>query len=78
MIEWIGSLLLAFCGVPELIRTLRTKKSSIGWGMLLTWFFGEVLVLIHVLSIKEYALLTNYSINIAILIVLIYYKKRYK
>ncbi len=75
MIGWIGSLLLAICGIPELIVTVSTGQCNVSWGMLLTWFFGEVLVAIHVYrKHHDLALLTNYTLNIIIISVLIYYK----
>lgn len=78
MIAWIGSILLALCGFPELIRTIQYSKCYIGWGMLLTWFFGEVFVFIHVLlKHKDFALLANYSLNIIIISILIYYKIKF-
>lgn len=77
MIGWVGSILLALCGLPELIRTVKDGRCHVGWGMLLTWFFGEVFVLIHVISsLNDLALVTNYTLNIAILSVMIYYKFR--
>lgn len=77
MIGWIGSILLAGCGLPELIRTIRDGKCHIGWGMLLSWFFGEVFVLLHILkTIDDLALLTNYTLNIIIISIMLYYKIR--
>lgn len=78
MIGWVGSILLALCGLPELVRTIQDDKCYIGWGMLLAWFFGEILVAIHVYKKhKDVALLTNYCLNIIILLVLIYYKIKF-
>jgi len=79
MIGYLGSALLAYCGVPELIRTFREKKCHLGWGFLLMWFFGEVFVLYHVLTtVKDSALLLNYISNCVILTLMLYYKVRYK
>lgn len=75
MIGWIGSILLALCAVPELIRTIRMKKCHIGWGMLLTWYFGEILVLYYIMSsLWSAPMIFNYVLNIAIISVMIIYK----
>lgn len=75
MIAWFGSFLLGICGFPELIRTVRDKRCHVGWGMLLTWYFGELLVAYHVFTtLKDYALLTNYAFNIIIISVMLFYK----
>lgn len=77
MIGWIGSILLGACGIPELYRTIKDNRCHVGWGMLLMWLIGEILVFIHVFKeIQDVALLFNYGLNIAILIVMVYYKIR--
>jgi uncharacterized protein with PQ loop repeat len=79
VIGWCGSLLLSFCGLPEMIRTIKTKKCHIGNGMLAMWYIGEIFVFIHVFSgNKDLALLFNYGLNIAILSIMLYYKVRDK
>jgi uncharacterized protein with PQ loop repeat len=75
-LAYIGSILLAICGLPELIRTIRTKKCHIGWGMMLSWFFGEVFVLIYIAQRAEPALLLNYSFNTVIIAIMLFYKIR--
>ena len=70
----LGSLLLTFCGVPELIRTLKNRRCDIGWGFLLMWFFGELLCLFYGMDLKEIPLLINYSSNLLIVSVMMYYK----
>lgn len=75
MIGWVGSLLLGICALPETIRTIKDGRCHVGWGMLLLWFLGEVFVFIHVLlNIHDISLLTNYSLNIILLLIMIYYK----
>jgi hypothetical protein len=75
MIGYIGSILLGICAVPELIRTVRDSRCHVGWGMLLSWYLGEIFVFIHIWNTsKDQALLLNYSTNILILSVMIYYK----
>jgi uncharacterized protein with PQ loop repeat len=70
----IGSLLLTFCGLPELIRTLKNRRCDIGWGFLLMWFFGELLCLFYGLDLNEVPLLINYLSNLVIVSVMLYFK----
>ena len=72
----IGSLLLAFCSIPELYRTIKDGRCHIGWGFMLMWFFGEVLCLFYVIGLKELPLILNYGFNVVILIIMLYYKLR--
>ncbi len=76
LIGWIGSLSLAFCGLPQAIQSYRTKSSDgINSGFLSLWLVGEVCTLIYVsMSLTSIQLLTNYSINLLCLSVIIYYK----
>lgn len=78
LISYVGSFLLAFCGLPELIRTIRNKRCDIGYGMLLSWLIGEILVLIYTVSKQEYALVINYSINTLIVSIMCYYKIKHR
>lgn len=74
---WIGSILLALCGLPQLIKTLKTRRVNDFSGLfLLMWFLGEVLTLIYILSqpFFQLPLLANYCINIIITATLINYK----
>lgn len=74
MIATIGSLLLAFCGVPEVYKCYKEKKCSIGWAMLLMWLVGELLLIIFALQTKQYSLLINYLANVGLIVVLLRYK----
>lgn len=74
-IAWCGSILLSFCGIPELLKTIRYKRCDLSWGFLLMWGFGEVFILLPVISRKLGAFLVfNYTLNILIISLLIYYK----
>lgn len=70
----IGSLLLTFCGVPELFRTLKNRRCDVGWGFILMWFFGEVFCLFYGLDLNEIPLLINYTFNLLIVGVMLYFK----
>lgn len=70
----IGSLLLTFCGVPELIRTLKNQRCDVGWGFILMWFFGELMCLFYGLDLNEIPLLINYTFNLMIVGIMLYFK----
>lgn len=78
-IGWIGSLLLAFCGLPQALESWRTKSSNgITWGFLLMWSFGELFTIIYVIPKLDWPLLFNYSANLVFLAVIAYYKVKGK
>jgi uncharacterized membrane protein HdeD (DUF308 family) len=74
---WVGSILLSICGVFEAVQSYRTKTSKLTWGFLITWFLGELLVLIPVVfQIQEGYLITNYLLNLVFISIIIYYKRK--
>jgi uncharacterized protein with PQ loop repeat len=75
IIGWIGSILLAFCGLPQAIESYRTKSSDgLTWGLLLMWFWGEIFTIIYIIPKWHWPLIFNYTANIIFLIIIIYYK----
>ncbi len=70
----IGSLLLTFSAVPEVIRTLKDRKCHLGWGFLLMWFFGEVFCTIYGFDLQEIPLIINYTFNLIVSGLMVYYK----
>ena len=77
LIGTIGAVLLAGCGLPELIRSFRLGRCDIGWGFLLSWLIGEILVLAYVvLTVIDWILIANYGGNILIILGLVWYKLR--
>lgn len=74
-IGWIGSILLAFCGLPQAIESFKTKSSAgLTWGFILMWFIGELATFIYIIPKMDLPLLFNYSANIIFLIIIIYFK----
>ena len=72
---WFGSILLAFCGLPQAVESYKTKCSDgLTWGFLFMWFSGELLTFAYVLPKLDLPLIFNYSANIIFLIIIIYYK----
>lgn len=75
IIGWIGAVCLALCGVPQAWMSHKDKHShGISWSFLLLWAFGELFALLYVYDKLDLPLLLNYSINILILGVILYYK----
>lgn len=74
----IGSILLATCGIPEAYRSYKNRDCSIGWLMLITWGLGEIFTLGYIVYKLGFLdpLLINYSINILVIGVMIYYKQK--
>lgn len=76
-IGWIGSLLLAFCGLPQAWESWKTKSSAgLTWGFIGMWFMGELCTFAYIIPKMDWPLLFNYSANIIFLIIIIYYKIR--
>lgn len=74
-IGWIGSILLASCGLPLAWESFKNKHSNGISGMFLTmWLVGELLTFAYIFPKQDYPLLFNYSLNIICLAVVIRYK----
>lgn len=72
---WIGGILLALCGLPEVIVTVARGYCLVSWGMLLVWMGGEVFTFIPIiLRIPKVWLIFNYASNIVFVAILIVYK----
>ena len=75
MIGWLGSILLAFCGLPQAIESYKTKSSEgLTWGFIGMWFIGEIMTIIYILPQMVLPLIFNYTANIIFLAIIIYYK----
>jgi uncharacterized protein with PQ loop repeat len=74
-IGWLGSILLAFCGLPQAVESYKTKSSEgLTWGFIGMWFIGEICTFIYILPKMDLPLLLNYTANIIFLAVIIFYK----
>jgi uncharacterized protein with PQ loop repeat len=75
ILGWIGSICLAICGVPQAWMSYKDKHShGISWAFLLLWAFGELFALAYVYDKLDLPLLLNYSINILIVGVILFFK----
>jgi uncharacterized protein with PQ loop repeat len=74
-IGWIGSILLAFCGLPQAWESYKTKNSDgLTWGFLIMWGVGEILTIIYILPKWHWPLIFNYTANLVFISVILYYK----
>jgi hypothetical protein len=75
ILGWLGSVLLAICGIFEAIPAIIRGYTRLTLTFLLAWLFGEIFVLIPVLlKIKEPYLIFNYGLNIIFISVILKYK----
>lgn len=75
----VGTLFLAFSGLPQAIKSVKEKHSDgIAHGTILLWFFGEIIIFFYTIIkyTNDYVLLINYFSNVVIVGVIFYYKYR--
>lgn len=80
----LGSLLLAACALPQVIKTYRTRSAAdLSWGFLLMWLGGEVTTSIYLLRNNigtgnfQYPLYLNYGFNLVMVCLLVSAKASY-
>ncbi len=83
-IGWIGNILFAICGIPQVIKTYRSKSvKDLSALFLWLWFAGELLTFIYIVAGDQEAgtfhfpLYFNYMVNIFMACFLIYAKYTY-
>jgi len=77
ILGWMGSVLLALCGLPQAIQTVRTKSASdISWLFLLMWGAGDLMLLIYTFPLGKLALTINYGFNAVLISIIIWYKHK--
>lgn len=68
LVGYVGSLLLAFCGLPQALQSLSQGHSEgVSPVFLAMWGAGEVFTIIYVLRSREkldWPLLVNYTLNL--------------
>ncbi len=75
-VGWIGSLCLAFCGLPQAIQSYRQGNSKgVNLGFLVLWLTGEIFTLVYVFtSLTSLQLMVNYTVNLICVLVIMFYK----
>ena len=83
-IGWIGNILFAICGIPQVIKTYQTKSAKdLSVLFLWLWFAGELLTFIYIVigdletKTAHFPLYFNYAVNIFMACFLIYAKYVY-
>lgn len=76
-VSWIGSFLLAICGLPIAYEAYENKGSEISTWFLVLWGLGELLTFTYVVYKDEKALTFNYLSNIVFIGIVCYYKFLY-
>ena len=77
ILEWVGSIAFALCGLPLALEALKYKKVTLPLSFLLTWITGEVSMLLWALLEKQWVILgANYVPNFVCLCIVVYYWKR--
>ena len=72
---WIGSLCLAFCGIPAVVQVIRDKMCTFTWWFLGMWGIGEICILISILiQFPRPWLIINYGTNIICVGILVWFK----
>lgn len=76
MIGWIGSILLAFCGAPQAIKTVREGHAKgLDPTFLCFWTFGEIFTFYAIyVQIHSVYLMFNYAANLVFLAIIWKYK----
>ena len=78
-VGWLGSILFSICALPQVWKTWKTKSAGdLSWLFLLAWFGGELFTAIYVLADPKLPLLTNYAVNGACVVYLIWAKYAYR
>ncbi|MDE5419516.1 PQ-loop repeat-containing protein [Labilibaculum sp. DW002] len=84
IIGWMGSILFAICGLPQVIHTFKTRKvDDLNEFFIWLWFLGEVFtfwyIIIDDITNKNYhiPLYFNYIFNLLLLFYLVFAKYRY-
>jgi len=72
-IGWIGAVLLATCGLPQLIKTLKTRNfKGLSLVFVVWWLIGEILVLFYILYERfSWQLIFNYGLNILVCLLIL-------
>lgn len=75
-IGWLGSILLALCGLPEAISCIIKKKCNVPYTLIIPWYLGEVFAGYYTfVKIGWNPLMYNYLGNLIIISIMIYYKR---
>lgn len=83
-IGWVGNILFAVCGIPQVIKTYQSKSAKdLSVVFLWLWFAGELLTFVYIVigdlktATTHFPMYFNYAVNIFMACFLIYAKYYY-
>lgn len=77
IIGYLSSTLLAICGLPTAILSIKNGNSRhIDNGLCAIWYAAELLGIVYVTWLGNLPLIINYGFNVVFLTVICYYKLR--
>lgn len=75
LLGWAASVVLAISSLPQCFKTVRDGHADgLSWAFIALWLIGEILSLAYVLPSMNWPLIANYGANLAILLIIGYYK----
>lgn len=81
MLGWVGSIMLALCGLPQALQCIREGHArGLNLLFLSLWTSGEILTLIAIVNDANglWYLLGNYGTNLLFLSIIWYFKLKSK
>jgi len=80
MLEFVGlfgAICLGVCALPQTAECIKTRSAgSLSWSFLLLWTIGELCLLAYTVPMKSMALTLNYSFNILLLAIMLWFKTK--
>lgn len=75
-IGWVGNILFAACGIPQVIKCYRDGNADgLSWIFLLMWLVGEIFTASFVWNTsRQPQLMFNYIFNTTCLLIILKYK----
>lgn len=75
ILGWSGSIILAISSFPQMVKTVRDGHADgLSWFFVSLWLIGEALSLGYVVLNLNWPLIANYGANLAIVMVIGFYK----
>jgi len=72
---WLGSTLLALCGIPQALACYKQGHSNgISWTMLIMWHSGILCMMIYILPTRDVPLILSYAVSAVTISVMLFYK----
>lgn len=76
-VGWLSTFILALCGIPLLIDTVKKGTCSSPFLFIVLCFVGEILGLTYVMPKSDFILIANYGFNSIVYGTLLIYKLKF-